>query len=291
MAGSTRDPASASNDSGVERKQSKPGPRQTPESPLAQLDAFRGDPDFMTSLARGLIVLQAFNQLKHPASISVLSGKTGLSRAAVRRCLYTLTRLGFTGSDEAQRFLLLPKALSLGYGYFSATPFAAGAQPVLDRCGQQFRESCSVSVLDGDEIVYIARAGVTRIMSIDLGVGSRLPAFCTSMGRVLLAHLPVKELEHYLRRVKLVKHTERTVTSVEKLRQILKTIRREGFAIVDQELEEGLRSIAVPVQTPGGRIAAALNAGAQAQRVTMDALRRDFLPHLQEAAKEIGMLF
>jgi IclR family pca regulon transcriptional regulator len=107
----------------------------------------------------------------------------------------------------------------------------------------------------------------------------------------LLAHLPVKELEHYLRRVKLVKHTERTVTSVERLRQVLKTVRRDGFAIVDQELEEGLRSVAVPVRTPGGRIAAALNAGTQAQRVSMDALRNEFLPYLREAAKEIGMLF
>lgn len=290
MAGRTRNVTSAAKDSGAERKRGDTPP-QPVELPAAKLDAFQGDPDFMASFARGLLVLQAFNQLKHPASMSVLSSKTGLSRPAVRRCLYTLTRLGFTASDEVQRFLLLPKALSLGYGYFSVTPFASAAQPVLDRCGQRLRESCSVSVLDGDEIVYIARAAVTRIMPIDLKVGSRLPAFCTSMGRVLLAYLPEGELEKYLQRVKLVKHTERTVTSRDRLRQMLRTVQRDGFAIVDQELEEGLRSIAVPVRTPGGRIAAALNAGTLAQRVTPEDLRDKFLPQLREAAQEIGMLF
>jgi len=289
MASRTRWSATGAKRGEQDKADSGAGP-PTSELPIAQLDGFRGDPDFMTSLARGLIVLQAFNQLKRPASISLLSTKTGLSRAAVRRCLYTLTHLGFTASDEEQHFVLLPKALSLGYGYLSATPFAVAARPVLDHLGRLLRESCSVSVLDGDEIVYIARASVTRIMSVDLSIGSRLPAFYTSMGRVLLAYLPADKLEAYLRRARLQKHTGRTITSVERLRQVLKTIQRNGFAIVDQELEEGLRSIAVPVRTPVGRVVAALNAGTQAQRISVEELREAFLPRLLEAAKEIGML-
>lgn len=151
-------------------------------------------------------------------------------------------------------------------------------------------ESCSIAMLDGLEIIYVARESVTRIMSIDLGVGSRLPAFCTSMGRVLLANLPGEELEGVLQRVEFTQYTERTVKSVEKLRQVLHVAKRDGYSIVDQELEMGLRSIAVPIQSPSGPVVASLNVGTQAHRVHFQDMQTRFLPHLRAAAQELSLL-
>ena len=259
--------------------------------PLAEhLQEFCGDPNFMTSLARGLLVIQAFSQQRLPLSISQLSRGTGLSRASVRRCLYTLSKLGFAGTEDGRNFCLRPRVLTLGHSYLSSMPLAVAAQPVLEHLSQILHESCSIALLDGTEIVYVARANVTRIMSIDLGVGTRLPAFCTSMGRVLLANLPAAELESLLPRIEFTRNTERTVTSVEKLKAALATARREGFAVVDQELELGLRSMAVPVQNPGGRVVAAINVGAHAQRVTVLDMQTRFLPYLRAAAQELCLL-
>ena len=282
------------------RVPAKPGPAaKTPATPLARaadvtsaqsLLSASGDPNFMTTLARGLAVIQAFSQKRNQLSISQISKSTGLSRASVRRCLYTLSRLGFAGSDDASKFFLRPKVLALGYAYLSSMPLAAAAQPVLDHVSHFLRESCSISTLDGTDIIYLARANVTRIMAIDLGIGSRLPAFCTSMGRVLLANLPPEQLEPLLQRIELVRHTDRTVTSLEKLRQILQGVRTAGYAIVDQELELGLRSMAVPIQSPGGQVVAAINVGAHAQRITVQAMMAKFLPHLRAAAQELSLL-
>jgi IclR family pca regulon transcriptional regulator len=244
----------------------------------------------MTSLARGLAVLQAFSQRKRPLTISQLSEKTGLSRAAVRRCLYTLQKLGFAGTDDRRHFFLRPRVLALGHSYLSSMPLATAAQSVLEHVSHVLHESCSIATLDGLDVVYVARVNVTRIMSIDLGVGSRLPAFCTSMGRILLAHLPQEELEAHLAQVKFTRFTERTVTSMEKLRQVLRMVRNNGYAIVDQELELGLRSMAVPIQSPSGRLAAALNVGTHAQRVSVHELQNKFLPHLRAAAQELSLL-
>jgi len=258
--------------------------------PAAQIDGFSGDPNFMTSLARGLAVIQAFSTLRDPLTISHVSNKTGFSRAAVRRCLYTLAQLGFAGSDDGRHFFLRPRILALGHSYISSMPLAAAAQPVLERISHLLHESCSIAALDGVDIVYVARVNVTRIMSIDLRVGSRLPAYCTSMGRVLLANLPPEELESYLSRAELARRTGRTIVSREKLRQMLRLVRRNGYSIVDQELEHGLRSMAVPIQNSGGKVTAALNVGAQAQRVTILEMTNKFLPHLQDAAQELTML-
>jgi len=256
----------------------------------AQIDGFSGDPNFMTSLARGLAVIQAFSTRRDPLTISYVSSKTGFSRAAVRRCLYTLAQLGFAGSDDGRHFFLRPRILALGHSYISSMPLAAAAQPVLERISHLLHESCSIAALDGVDIVYVARANVTRIMSIDLRVGSRLPAYCTSMGRVLLANLPPEELESYLSRAELARRTDRTIVSREKLRQMLRLVRRNGYSIVDQELEHGLRSMAVPIHNSGGKVTAALNVGAQAQRVTILEMTNKFLPHLQDAAQELTML-
>ena len=243
----------------------------------------------MTSLARGLAVIQAFSQTKRQLSISQISVKTGFSRAAVRRCLYTLSKLGFAGSEDNRHFHLRPRVLTLGHSYISSMPLAVAAQPVLEHVSHVLRESCSIATLDGPEIVYIARANVTRIMAIDLGVGSRLPAFCTSMGRILLADLPPEKLEELLAGIVFTRYTERTVTGAEKLRQILRMVQRNGYSMIDQELEHGLRSLAVPIRNPTGKVVAALNVGAHAQRVSLQDLLMRFLPHLKAAAQELCM--
>jgi IclR family pca regulon transcriptional regulator len=266
-------------------------PRSQPASPMAaKLDEFTGDPNFMTSLARGLLVIQAFSQQSLHLSISQLSKRTGLSRASVRRCLHTLSKLGFAGSDDGRNFYLRPRVLALGHSYLSSMPLATTAQPVLEHLSHILHESCSIALLDGVDIIYVARANVTRIMAIDLGVGTRLPAFCTSIGRVLLANLPPDEMEALLSRIEFTRYTDRTVTSVQKLRQVLLTARREGYAIVDQELELGLRSMAVPVQNHMGRVVAAINVGAHGQRVSVQDMQTRFLPYLRAAAQELCTL-
>ena len=271
----------------------KPSESEAPAAPpknSGDSDAFTGDPNFMTSLARGLAVIQAFSQRRHHLTISQVSTTTGLSRAAVRRCLYTLSKLGFAGSDDNRHFFLRPRILALGHSYISSMPLATAAQPVLEHISHLLHESCSIATLDGVEIVYIARANVTRIMSIDLGVGSRLPAFCTSMGRAILANLPPEELESVLARIEFKRYTERTITNPAKLTQALRQIRRDGYSIIDQELEHGLRSMAVPIQNPSGKVVAALNIGAHAQRVSIQEMQTKFLPHLRAAAQELCLL-
>jgi len=257
-------------------------------TPSAALDEFAGDPNFMTSLARGLLVIQSFSPQTPQMSISQLSVKTGLSRAAVRRCLYTLSKLGFAGVEDGSRYALRPRMLTLSNTYSTSNSLSTAAQPILERMSANLRESFSVATLDGDEIVYIARSAVSRVMSDDLHIGSRLPAYCTSMGRVLLAYLPAEELELYLGRVELTPHTARTVSSVEKLRLALRNVRRHGYALVDQEYEIGLRSLAVPVYSPAGRVVATINLSGSAPRISVYEMQTRFLPHLRTAATELG---
>ena len=257
-------------------------------SPSAALDVYAGDPNFMTSLARGLLVIQSFSPQTPQMTISQLSTKTGLSRAAVRRCLYTLTKLGFAGVEDGSRYALRPRMLTLSNTYSASSSLATAAQPILERMSSVLRESFSVATLDGDDIVYIARSSVSRVMSDDLHIGSRLPAYCASMGRVLLAYLPSEQLEQYLARVVLTPHTTRTVSSVEKLRLALRNVRRHGYALVDQEYEVGLRSLAVPVYSPTGRVVATLNLSGSAPRMPAYDMQTRFLPHLRNAAAELG---
>ena len=243
----------------------------------------------MTSLARGLIVIQAFTQQSSQMTISQLSVKTGLSRAAVRRCLYTLTKLGFAGAEDGSRYSLRPRMLTLSHTFTTSNTLSSAAQPILERMSAAHRESFSVATLDGDDIVYIARTSVTRVMAVDLHVGSRLPAYCTSMGRVLLAYLPPEQQEQYLARVVLTPHTTRTITSVEKLRLALRNVRRNGYALVDQELEVGLRSLAVPIYAPSGRVVATINLSGNAPRISVLDMQTRFLAPLRNAANELGV--
>ncbi len=243
----------------------------------------------MTSLARGLIVIQAFTQQSPQMTISQLSIRTGLSRAAVRRCLYTLTKLGFAGAEDGSRYSLRPRMLTLSHTYTASNTLSTAAQPILERMSAAHRESFSVATLDGDDIVYVARTTVTRVMAVDLHIGSRLPAYCTSMGRVLLAYLPSEQLEQYLARVVLTPHTTRTVTTVDKLRLALRNVRRNGYALVDQEFEVGLRSLAVPVYAPSGRVVATVNLSGNAPRLSVLEMQSRFLTPLRNAANELGI--
>ena len=264
-------------------------PALTPNAtPSVALDEFAGDPNFMTSLARGLLVIQSFSPQTPQMTISQLSVKTGLSRAAVRRCLYTLSKLGFAGIEDGSRYALRPRMLTLSNTYSASNSLSTAAQPILERMSANLHESFSVATLDGDEIVYIARSTVSRVMSDDLHIGSRLPAYCTSMGRVLLAYLPAEQLDQYLDRVELIAHTARTVSSIEKLRTALRNVRRHGYALVDQEYEIGLRSLAVPVYSPTGRVVATINLSGSAPRISVYEMQTRFLPHLRTAAAELG---
>jgi IclR family pca regulon transcriptional regulator len=263
-----------------------------PKRETARLPADRriagnaGDPNYMNSLARGLAILQAFDARGHALSVSQASLATGIPRAAARRCLYTLELLGFV-TNHLGHYSLRPKVLTLGFSHLSSLPLATAAQPLLNRCRDRLHESCSLGVLDGSDVFYLARAETIRIMSVSLYVGTRLPAYCTSMGRVLLAHLKEAALEEYLSRIQLVPRTSKALTSIAGLRAALVAVRRLGYAIVDQELELGLRSIAVPVFDRAGCVVASLNAGTSPVRVTVKELTQRLLPELKRSAADL----
>ena len=265
-----------------------PAPARKP-TPASSLDIYTGDPNFMTSLARGLIVIQAFTQQSSQMTISQLSIKTGLSRAAVRRCLYTLSKLGFAAAEDGSRYSLQPRMLTLSHTFTTSNALSTAAQPILERMSAAHRESFSVSTLDGDDIVYVARTTVNRVMAVDLHIGSRLPAYCTSMGRILLAYMPPEQLELYLARAVLTPHTTRTITTVDKLRLALRNVRRNGYALCDQEFEVGLRSLAVPVYAPSGRVVATINLSGSAPRISALDMQTRFLTPLRNAASELGV--
>jgi IclR family transcriptional regulator, pca regulon regulatory protein len=253
-----------------------------------EIDALT-DPSFMTSLARGLAVIRAFSDRRRSLTIAQISHKTGIPRAAVRRCLHTLKQLGYADS-EANNFTLKPKILTLGYSYLSSTPLTVSAQPYMDQISRTLNESCSLAVLDGNNVLYVSRSSTSRIMSVALNVGSRLPAYCTSLGRAMLAYLPDDALKAYFNSVELKAYTERTVVSQKRLKEILAETREAGFTIVEEELEVGLRSIAVPVRGASGTVVAALNIGAQSTRVTSRQMKETFLPVLLKGSQELSAL-
>lgn len=248
-----------------------------------------GDPDFMLSLARGLQVLQAFSDQRRSLTIAQISHRTGIPRASVRRCLHTLITLGYAEA-QGNHFSLKPKVLSLGYSYLSSTPLTVSAHPYLNRISRSLNESCSLAVLQDDEVLYVGRSAASRIMSVSLTTGSRLPAYCTALGRALLAHLPEPELGAYLARVPLKAMTELTIVNPERFIEVLGEARLAGYALVEEELEIGLRSIAVPVRGASGDVLAALNVGAHAARVSRRRMEEDFLPAMLEGAQELSIL-
>jgi IclR family pca regulon transcriptional regulator len=246
-------------------------------------------PDFVASLARGLAVIRAFGHDAHAMTLTEVARRTGLTRATARRFLHTLAALGYASSDDGKHFRLTPKVLDLGYAYLSSLDLVEVAQPFMEQVTAETQESCSVAVLDGHDVVYVARVPTKRIMRVNLSVGTRLPAHATSLGLVLLADLPEADLEAFLCGEPLARFTERTVTDPAELRGRLAEVRRLGYAVVDQELEEGLRSISVPLRCRAtARVIAALNVSSHASRISNQELARRFLPAMRAAAAGIA---
>ena len=260
------------------------GPMRPPSSP-SERDGARAT-HFVQSLQRGLAVIRAFDEDNPELTLSDVARATGLTRAAARRFLLTLADLGYVRTD-GRWFTLSPRILELGYAYLSSLSLPEVAEPHLERLVAEVHESSSVSVLDGEDIVYVGRVPTSRIMTVSINVGTRFPAYATSMGRVLLAGLPDAELDAYLERVELVPLSPRTVTSRDALRAAVARVRSQGWALVDQELEEGLRSIAAPIRDRSGRTIAAVNLSAHASRMSIDEGRRRLVPALLATAARI----
>jgi IclR family pca regulon transcriptional regulator len=253
----------------------------------AKTDTDRNETQSIQALERGLAVVQVFSR-EHPAlTLSEVAGLAGTTRATARRILLTLERLGHVRSD-GMRFALAPRVLWLGRAYLSSLDIWEIAQPLMQELATRTGESCSAAALDLPDLVYVARVPTRRIMSITLGVGTRLPAHATSMGRVLLAGLPDADLDAFLAETRMEGYTPRTITDPARLRKALETTRKQCWAVVDQELELGLRSVAAPLHGADGRVVAALNVSVAASRVPLDELRATFVPLLLETAATIS---
>ena len=244
--------------------------------------------DYVNALARGLEVIRVFTRHQPRMTLSEVARATDMTRATVRRFLLTLAQEGYVGSD-GKYYRLTPKVLDLGFSVLSSMDIWESGQPIMNELATTLDESCFAAVLDDDMVIYVLRASSRRVVSVGITIGSRVPAHCVSTGRVLLSGLSDERLDDYLDRAKLVKFTPTTITSKAKLkRQILET-RRQGFAIVDQELEVGLRSISVPVRGRAGDIVAALNVCCPSPRVTPEEMRGRILRELLASAQRISL--
>jgi IclR family transcriptional regulator, pca regulon regulatory protein len=242
---------------------------------------------YVQSLARGLSVIRAFSAEDPEMTLSEIARKTGLTRATSRRFLLTLVELGYVKTD-GRMFVLTARVLELGFSYLSSLTLPEIAQPHLEQLAAGIHESTSASVLDGTDIVYVARVPTRRIMSVRINIGTRFPAYVTSMGRVLLSGLDDAELEQHLQAIDFASLTSRTVTSRKSLEAELERVRKQGWAMVDQELEEGLRSIAVPIRHASGTIIAAINVSTTVASHTVESILETLLPPLQLAAERIS---
>ncbi|WP_026819865.1 IclR family transcriptional regulator [Arthrobacter castelli] len=241
---------------------------------------------YVQSLARGLSVIRAFDSDHPEMTLSDVARKTGLTRATARRFLLTLVELGYVRTD-GRLFVLTARVLELGYSYLSGLSLPEIAQPHLEQLSIDLHESTSASVLDGNEIVYVARVPTRRIMTVGINLGTRFPAYATSMGRVHLAALTERQLGEYLAKAQLKALTSKTVHEPDRLRKVLQQVRSQGYALVDEELEPGLRSIAAPVRDRNGNVTAAINVSAQSSGVTVDSITSEYLPRLLKAVSAI----
>jgi len=242
---------------------------------------------YVQSFARGLAVIRSFSSGAPSQTMAEVAEATGLTRAGARRILHTLQGLGYV-EVEGRQYRLTPKVLDLGFAYLSSLPFWNLAEPCMEELVRSVQESCSAAVLEGTEIVYVLRVPTSKIMTISLGVGSRLPAYCTSMGRVLLSALSEDELSARLRHSRLAANTPHTVAEIPKLLQIIADVRENGYALVEEELESGLISLAVPLRGHHDRVLAAINVSCHTRRTTAHGMRTDFLPKLLATADEIS---
>jgi IclR family pca regulon transcriptional regulator len=258
-------------------------------SPTEDPDTPKPGDSYVQSFARGLSVIRAFGAQHPQMTLTEVAAATGLTRAGARRILLTLEHLGYVGSD-GRKFSLTPKILDLGYSYLSASPLWTLAQPVMEAIVKETGESCSISVLEGADVVYILRVSTHKIMRINLSVGSRLPAWATSMGRVLLGGLTPEALDAVLAASDIQPFTQYSVTDVARLKQIIADDRRRGYSFVTRELEDGLRSIAVPIVDRGGQVIAAMNISGLVSRNSKEQMLDAFLPQLKSAAEEINRM-
>ena len=242
--------------------------------------------DFVQSLARGLAVIRAFDAEHPELTLSEVARRADMPRAAAGRFLRTLERLGYVRADD-RRFALTPRVLELGFSYLSAVSIPEIVQPHLERLSRDVDESVSAAVLDGGDIVYIARVPTRRIMSVRITIGTRFPAYATSMGRVLLAGMTDAALDALLEASALPSLTERTVTDPGDLRGELDRVRQQGYALVDGELEPGLRSVAAPVHDRRGGVVAAVNVSTSATRDSVEHVVAEYLPRLLETCRTI----
>lgn len=249
----------------------------------------RDDPSYVEAFARGLSVIRAFGPGREQMTLADIAKLTDLPRATVRRALFTLVSLGYA-ADDGRHFRLTPRILALGHAYLSSTPLPGLLQPALESVSEITRESCSASILDGTEIIYIARSATKRIMSVGLNVGSRLPAYCTSMGRVLLAAESVERQKSLLQQSDLKALTDKTLTDPARLLRELATVQAQGYAYVDQELESGLCSLAVPVHSAKGEVVAAINVSTQASRLEESQIHSTIRAALHKAALSLSPL-
>lgn len=245
------------------------------------------DREFVQGLERGFAVIKTFGPRTPALTVSEVAEQTGLTRAVARRYLFTLRSLGYVLNDGS-RFSLTPRILELGFAYLATLSVADIAQPYMAHVVDKLRESCSVGVLDGHDVVYVARVNADRIMTTNLVVGSRLPAHATSMGKVLLAYMAPAQLEQYFATVRLATLTNRTIRDEKSLRATIEKVRRVGWAANDQESEIGVRTVAVPIFDRAGHAVAAINLAGHASRVSMKELRDSHLPVLLEAASQIS---
>uniref|UniRef100_UPI0035B16E00 IclR family transcriptional regulator domain-containing protein n=1 Tax=Hylemonella sp. TaxID=2066020 RepID=UPI0035B16E00 len=242
---------------------------------------------YVQSFARGLEVIRSFSADAPQQTLSEVAVRTGLTRAGARRILLTLQTLGYVDSD-GKHFRLTARILDLGFAYLSSLPIWNLAEPVMEALVDEVKESSSAAVLEGTDIVYVLRVPTHKIMSIGLGVGSRLPAYCTSMGRVLLAGLDDEEVLRRLKAARPKALTKHTVTDVDTLLAKVQQVRRQGWSLVNQELEEGLISLAAPITDRSGRVIAALNLSGQANRTNTKVAQETLLPALLRAARTIS---
>jgi len=245
--------------------------------------------DFVSGFARGLKVIEAFGETTPRLSISDVAKSTGLDRAAARRCLLTLAELGYADYD-GKFFVLTPRILRLGHAYLAATPLPRIVQPFLEKLSAATGESASASVLDGTDILYVARASLKRVMSINLSPGTRLPAYCSSMGRVLLAGMTPNAARDVLERSELRRNTPHTLHEIGPLMDEIGRVAKQGYAVIDEELEIGLRSIGVPLVNGRGETVAAINIGAQAARVSVTEMIETYLPLMRGIREELRPL-
>jgi IclR family pca regulon transcriptional regulator len=268
-----------------------PPVRGEPDGFIAEAIARHADdPDFVTALARGMAVMLALSDTKRRMSIAQISHRTGIPRAAARRSLHTLAKIGFVTADDARRYYLRPRVLSFSHGYLSGSPLAVLAQPILDRLGDSLHEACSLATLDGDEIVYLSRSTSSRIMSSTLNVGRRLPAYCTSIGHVMLAQLPPDRLQEYLARARFYPYTEHTPNSKDALLPLLQAVRESGFAFARELMEPRLCTLAVPVRDTGGHHVAGINVILQGRLLGRAEMAERYFRPLHDAAMELGSL-